>query len=208
GTGATGKELVKELISSDKFSKITSLVRKIDTSLENEKLNQVVVDFEELDKYKDLFKDHQVGFNCLGTTIRVAKSAAAFRHIEYDYSESFTKLSKEAGIENMHLLTSQGANAKSWLLYTKTKGEIEERTKKEGFATLSIWRPGFLDRGRTDRTLENIMMMFLSRLSLPVSTLGKAMKNSAVAQLDEPIPTTPKVNIYYNKDVYNFAKLD
>jgi len=204
GTGATGKELVKELVSSDKFSKVTSLVRKIDTSIENEKLNQVVVDFEHLDQHKDLFQDTQVGFNCLGTTRKVAGSAENFRHIEFDYSQSFTTLAKEAGIENMHLLTAQGANPNSWFLYPKTKGEIEESMKKEAFPNLSIYRPGFLERGKTDRWVENVLGKLIS--GLPVSTLAKAMKNAAITQLSEPTPSTPQTHMFYNKDIYKLAK--
>lgn len=43
-----------------------------------------------------------------------------------------------------------GSNPNSWMLYTKTKGQMEESTKGEGFGYTSIFRPGLLDRAQGD----------------------------------------------------------
>ena len=75
---------------------------------------------------------------------------------------SAARLLKEAGTRELHLLTSQGSNPTSWLLYPSTKGkvgccccdilvgynkdtvQVEEAAKELQFPRLSIYRPGLL----------------------------------------------------------------
>ena len=44
--------------------------------------------------------------------------------MDHDYVLSAARLLKEAGTRELHLLTSQGASAGSWLLYPSTKGKV------------------------------------------------------------------------------------
>ena len=37
---------------------------------------------------------------------------------------------KAGGVKHIHLISSGGANANSWFLYTKCKGELEDEVKK------------------------------------------------------------------------------
>ena len=72
---------------------------------------------------------------------------------------SAARLLKEAGTRELHLLTSQGSNPGSWLLYPSTKGkvgccwnidhphrtvQVEVAAKELQFPRLSIYRPGLL----------------------------------------------------------------
>ncbi|KAF2078157.1 hypothetical protein CYY_000541 [Polysphondylium violaceum] len=206
GSGATGSKLVQELLSNNSFSKVTSLVRKIDSSIENEKLNQVVVDFEKMEDYKQVFEGNDVAFSCLGTTRAAAGSAEAFRHIDYDFNVKFAQLAKESNIDNMHLVSSIGANHKSWFLYTKTKGEVEETLKQDQFPNLTIWRPGFLNRElpNDDRWLVNNFSKLIG--AIKVSIVAKGMVNCALSQLSQPKPTSPTTHIFGNKDIYRYAE--
>ena len=44
--------------------------------------------------------------------------------MDHDYVLSAARLLKEAGTQELHLLTSQGSNPGSWLLYPSTKGKV------------------------------------------------------------------------------------
>ncbi len=44
--------------------------------------------------------------------------------VDFDYVVKFARLAKEQNIDNFHLVSSAGANSKSWFLYMKTKGEV------------------------------------------------------------------------------------
>ncbi len=70
----------------------------------------------------------------------------AFRHIDYEIPLRLIQLARQAGMGHCSLLTSRGSNQNSWFLYMKTKGRMEEDTKKEKFEYTSIFQPGFLNR--------------------------------------------------------------
>lgn len=174
GTGATGKHLVNELVNSSKFSSITSLVRRKSPLVNSEKLDQVEVNMEEMDKYTEYFKDKDVAFCLLGTTRKDAGSDEAFRKVDLDYVTHFGRLSREANIPSMHLLTSNMADKNSMFLYIRTKGEAEDNYKNMNFKLLNIWKPGLLDRGNEARLVEKIAL-WLKR-GMPVGRLAAAMR--------------------------------
>ena len=70
GTGATGKEVVKLLMENDQVAKIKMITRrKVDFSEDcpgANKVEQVIVDFDNLDTSKDEFAQHDIAFCCLG----------------------------------------------------------------------------------------------------------------------------------------------
>ena len=78
GTGATGKELVAQLLEDARFDTVTVLVRRPYFDA-NSKLIEIVVDFEKLDRYRDKIRG-RVAFSTLGTTLKdVGSKAAQFR---------------------------------------------------------------------------------------------------------------------------------
>ena len=48
----------------------------------------------------------------------------AFYRIDHDYPMKCVEIAKECGVKHMSLLTSIGAKASSWFLYTRTKGQV------------------------------------------------------------------------------------
>ncbi|CAG5127244.1 unnamed protein product, partial [Candidula unifasciata] len=66
-TGAVGKALVQELNKAKVFKKVVLIGRR-NVSLDvGPEFEQKVMDFEKLDEHKDVFKDLDTGFCCLGT---------------------------------------------------------------------------------------------------------------------------------------------
>lgn len=59
GSGEIGRQLVQELINSPGFSHITLVTRR-ELDVKSEKVEQKLVDFENLDNHIDAFKDVQV----------------------------------------------------------------------------------------------------------------------------------------------------
>ncbi|KHJ81858.1 hypothetical protein OESDEN_18453, partial [Oesophagostomum dentatum] len=66
-TGAVGTQLVDALIKSHQFKKIVIIGRR-KIPVENESIEQVIVNFDEIEKHPEAFKDTDVGFCALGTT--------------------------------------------------------------------------------------------------------------------------------------------
>lgn len=146
---------------------------------ESGRLEQHVIDFENLstETVGEQFKDKDVFFCTLGTTRRAAGSAAAFKHVDYDYVVNCAKIAKEANIHHMSLVSSQGASASSFLLYLKTKGQVENALKDMQFQNTSIFRPGVLDRGNKKRFVEKMASWVMS--TIPVGTVAKALVKDA-----------------------------
>ena len=104
----------------------------------------------------------------LGTTQAQAGSAAAFRAIDHDYALAIATQVRRGGANRFALTSSLGANARSRLLYLRTKGELENAIRGLDFRSLTILRPGFLGGDRTDvRPAERIISTIL-RIAAPI----------------------------------------
>lgn len=98
----------------------------------------------------------------LGTTWKKAgRDEAAFRAVDQDLVLQTAKAAKAAGIPNMVLISSAGADAGGKSLYLRVKGETEQMVTQVGFKRLDILRPGLLRGSRVDdfRLLERLAMV-------------------------------------------------
>lgn len=102
----------------------------------------------------------------LGTTWKKAgRDEAAFRAVDYDLVLATAKAAREAGIANLVLISSAGADASSKNFYLRVKGETEQELSKVGFKRLDILRPGLL-RGRREDDMRP--MEALARVASPL----------------------------------------
>lgn len=85
-----------------------------------------------------------VAISCLGTTMRVAGSKAAFRAVDLDLVTDFGNAAKGAGARHMIAVSSVGASAKASNFYLQTKGEAEAAMTRMGFDRVDFLRPGLL----------------------------------------------------------------
>ena len=199
GTGQVGKHLTRELVESGAFSKVRSLVRSKREpeyyGLKEEGcLEQVVIpDFHSMDVTH--FEGFEYGFSAFGTTRKIAGSAEAFEKIDYGINVAAGELMKKGGVKHMQLVSSQGANAKGFLLYPSVKGRIEETLKACDFEKLTIWRPGLL-AGREDssRGGESFLNCIVpNHFRVHVRTVARALMYNALKPLHES-----KVETYEN----------
>jgi len=186
-SGATGKDLVKQLLSDGDFEEVNVFVRK-PLDFHNEKLKTHVVDFEKPEEWRDSVKG-DVAFSCLGTTLKDAGSKEAQRKVDYDYQYQFAKTAKENNVEDYILVSAYGADPKSKIFYSKMKGELEDAVRKLHFNKITIFKPGMLERKDSERTGEvlgsrvikfaNKIGLFENQKPLPTDVLAKAMINSS-----------------------------
>ncbi|KFF25963.1 semialdehyde dehydrogenase [Chryseobacterium vrystaatense] len=186
-TGATGKDLVKQLLNDNEFDEVDIFVRK-PVAVQNDKLKVHVVNFENPDEWKDKVKG-DVAFSCLGTTLKDAGSKEAQRKVDFDYQYQFAKAAKENEVDDYILVSSYGADPTSKIFYSKMKGELEEAVKQLHFTKITIFKPGMLERKDSERTGEvlgsriikfaNKLGLLESQKPLPTDILAKAMINSS-----------------------------
>jgi oxidoreductase len=206
-TGATGSKLVKLLLESDKWEKITTISRKpVLEGNSHKKLNEIIIDsFDKLDMTFDHWKGHESFFNCIGTTRKIAGGAKQFVDIEYGISLKSAELANKAEIPNASVISASGANpdgfSVDWihpLLYAKTIGLKEETlTRHYNFNNVSIFRPGMLMR-YYDETSALQQFFNDSNMGLPVSLLASAIKRDSEAVLEQSNKTEPIVYIGNN----------
>ena len=186
-TGATGKDLVSQLLTDNGYDEVNVFVRR-PLAVENPKLKTHIVNFDKPEEWKDLVKG-DVAFSCLGTTLKAAGSKEAQRKVDYDYQYNFAKAAKENEVEDYILVSSYGAHPKSKLFYSRMKGELEQSIKDLHFNKLTIFQPGMLERKDSERTGEvlggkiikfaNKFGVLTQQKPLPTEVLAKAMINSS-----------------------------
>lgn len=184
-TGAVGRQVVNELLVNPLYSKIIALVRKplsedqlavlfdAANTTNRRKLEMRVVDYNALSREDVSASDgdqeeslRKVGYCCLGTTRHDAGSAEAFRQVDYTYVTRAGDMALAAGINEFAIVSASNADANSYFLYPKTKGEADDYLAKLGFSNLFIARPGLLNRGDDARTVEKIALWIIPSISV------------------------------------------
>jgi len=188
GTGATGKQLLNQLIRNQNCDLVTSVGRRpVLDGEKNDKLVDIVVEsLFKLSFTEKYWKDNDVFFNCIGSTRQRAGGAKEFINIESGISNEAAKMAANAKIPHASLISAKGANHKIWakdwihpLLYMKTIGQKEQTIISNfSFNSVSIFKPGMLIRLQGKQTwFEDFSE--LKGFGIRVDTLASAMIHDA-----------------------------
>ena len=188
GTGATGKQLLNQLIRNQNCDLVTSVGRRpVLDGEKNDKLVDIVVEsLFKLSSTEKYWKDNDVFFNCIGSTRQRAGGAKEFINIESGISNEAAKMAANTKIPHASLISAKGANHKIWakdwihpLLYMKTIGQKEQTIISNfSFNSVSIFKPGMLIRLQGKQTwFEDFSE--LKGFGLRVDTLASAMIHDA-----------------------------
>lgn len=90
----------------------------------------------------------QEAYCCLGTTIAVAGSQAAFRAVDFDAVLAFAQAAQACGVQRFAVVSALGADAGSRSFYNRVKGDMEQALRALAFPTLVIARPSLLAGNR------------------------------------------------------------
>lgn len=181
GSGLTGTQLLKILLTSDVYAKVICLVRS-NTKISHPKLEQHVIDFDNPDTYEGLIEGNDM-FCCLGTTIKKAGTEAAFEKVDLVYPVQFAKTAALKGIKQFSMISSLGANPNSNNFYLRTKGKCEEELRRIGFQSTSIFRPSLLLGNRKEFRLGEKIAEFFMRI-FSICMVGKLKKYRAIKSQD------------------------
>ena len=118
-SGSTGQELVKLLLENSNYYKVTIFLRR-EINIFHNKLSVQIIDFSKLREYKELVKG-DVLFSALGTTLKEAGSKEKQYLVDFTYQFEFAKMAYENGVDFFSLVSSFGANEKSFFLLYENK---------------------------------------------------------------------------------------
>ena len=151
-SGLIGRLLIFDLLQNS--NKVIAILRN-DEVLPN-KVEKLIINFDEFINNGNLPSCDQI-FICIGTTIKKAGSEEEFVKVDYTYAYEFAKKAFEIKANEIHLVSSVGANSKSNNFYLKTKGQIEESILGLKFEYTRIYRPSLLIGNRPEtRLLEKL----------------------------------------------------
>lgn len=162
-TGLVGRHLIDLLAESNQISEVVAITRR-PVEYQSNKVTNAVVDFDQLDKYDELFTG-DILCSALGTTAKKAGTYENQRRVDYDYQLKIAEMATANGVSHYLLVSSAGANSKSSNGYSRMKGELDEKVITLGFPRISIFKPSLLLGERPEsRFLEGLGSIVLPAL--------------------------------------------
>jgi uncharacterized protein YbjT (DUF2867 family) len=141
-SGLVGGECLHLLLNSPRYNKVIS-VGRVTLPIRHPKLQQLVVDFNNLEKNRHSLMADDV-YCCLGTTIKKAGSKDKFYQVDYTYVVKLAKLTASHFASQFLVVSALGADAHSRIFYNRVKGEMEEAVKALPFTSVHIFQPSLL----------------------------------------------------------------
>ncbi|WP_244149294.1 oxidoreductase [Anoxybacillus pushchinoensis] len=183
-TGLVGGELLEQLLRSEHYERVTVFVRK-PIACTHEKLQQVIVHFDQLEQYEEYFHVDDV-FSCLGTTMKKAKTRQQFIKVDYEYTLRAAKLAEKCHVKTFLFVSAIGADPHSMFFYNRVKGETEEALQRLTIRSLHIFRPSLLTGAREEfRLAEKTAEWFCYGFSFAFVGKWKKYKPIAAKQVAE-----------------------
>ena len=143
-SGLIGSHVVEQMLQDDHFVTVRVLVRK-KLEFDHPKLQQVLVDFNNINEYSNKFGKGDVIFSCIGTTQKKVKSdKTAYEKIDHDIPVNAARIGITNGFKKFLIVSSVGADPSSSNFYLQLKGKTEDAVKQFSFDSISIFRPSML----------------------------------------------------------------
>ena len=187
-TGLVGSQCLELLLADPYYEKVVALTRRpLGAMVSNPKLDQRIVDFEQLGHFLGSLEVDHV-FSALGTTIAKAGSQESFRRVDYDYPREIAQAAFDAGAQHLVLVSSLGADPEGRVFYLKVKGELETAISGIGYRGLTYLRPSLLVGERKEPRLAEQFYEVLLKAAprryrgVPAETVARVMVESAKAE--------------------------
>jgi uncharacterized protein YbjT (DUF2867 family) len=141
-TGLIGCSLLRLLLADARYTAVHLLLRRAVPGIAPDpKLTLHAVDFAQLPQAFPAVDDV---FIALGTTIKVAGSEAAFRHVDFDCVVNTARAARDAGATRLAVVSALGADAHSRVFYNRVKGDMEAAVGAMGYGSVVLAQPSLL----------------------------------------------------------------
>jgi uncharacterized protein YbjT (DUF2867 family) len=173
-----GGRLLPLLLNSGTYSRVYALSRRA-LPMDHPRLANRVVRFDAPLEPQLKGLACQDAYCCLGTTMREAASAEAFRSVDHDLVLDFARLALKAGAERLVVVSSVGAKPDARSFYLRVKGEMERSLETVGFRALDFMQPSLLLGARRQLRPLEFAAQALMWATRPLF-LGAAMRYRAI----------------------------
>jgi uncharacterized protein YbjT (DUF2867 family) len=205
-SGLTGGFLLNKLLASPEFEKVRALVRK-PLGVIHPKLEEIIVDFQDMSMFQAAIRHGDVIFCCIGTTMKKVKgNKQLYKQIDFDIPVNAARFGSEVGYKHFVLVSAHLANAKSPIFYNRLKGETEDIISTFPFSSIHIFRPSFLIGKRKEmRWLELTFGKLMELLSplLPSAYRPIHVEKLANAMVNAVKSPSPGIHYYSYKNIFS-----
>lgn len=211
-TGLTGNLVLNELLKDSKFKTVRILVRR-NIDITHPKLQQEIVNFNDIDDLTKKFGEGDVIFSCIGTTQKKVKGDKThYTNIDHDIPVNAARIGISKNFKKFLIISAIGANENSSNFYLSLKGKTENALKQFSFTSLAIFQPSILNGDRKEnRTGEKIAQTIMELISFMF--LGNLKKfraiganNVAKAMVNESKQQNTGVHYYQYAEMMNLAR--
>jgi uncharacterized protein YbjT (DUF2867 family) len=179
-TGLVGTHLLKLLLDSPHYERVKAIARR-PLKITHPKLDVILADYKSLRDVESRLEAHDV-FCCLGTTMKNARTKAAFEEVDLDYPFLLATLTSAKGAGHFALVSALSAHKDSMFYYNQIKGKAEEVIQKIPFRSIHIYRPSLLLGDRNEsRPTEEAAKVVYKALDFIIPRRYKAIEGAVVA---------------------------
>ena len=182
-TGLIGSYLL-EFLLKDSDIHLINVVGRNPFHLQHDKINNIVIDFEDVSSISNSITGREAVFVSIGTTMsKVNGDKIKYKSVDFDIIFNIANACKQKNINQFIYVSSLGANANSSNFYLRLKGEIDEAVAKLNLNSTSVFRPSVLLGKRNEsRPGEKIMQFVMPLLDFMIPSNSKAIKAEDVAK--------------------------
>ena len=182
-TGLIGGYLL-EFLLKDSDIHLINLVGRKPFHLQHDKINNIVIDFEDFNSISDSVSGSEIVFVSIGTTMsKVNGDKQKYKSIDFDIIFNIAKACKQKNVRQLIYVSSLGANSNSSNFYLRLKGEIDEAVAELNLNSTSVYRPSVLLGKRNEsRPGEKILQFVMPLLDFMIPSDSKAIKAEDVAK--------------------------
>ena len=182
-TGLIGGYLLKFLLK-DSDIHLINLVGRKPFHLQHDKINNIVIDFEDFSSILNSVSGSEIVFVSIGTTMsKVNGDKQKYKSVDFDIIFNIAKACKQKNVRQLIYVSSLGANSNSSNFYLRLKGEIDEAIPELNLNSTSVFRPSVLLGKRNEsRPGEKILQFVMPLLDFIIPSDSKAIKAEDVAK--------------------------
>ncbi|MDA9638772.1 NAD(P)H-binding protein [bacterium] len=182
-TGLIGGYLLKFLLK-DSDIHLINLVGRKPFHLKHDKINNIVIDFEDFSSILNSVSGSELVFVSIGTTMsKVNGDKQKYKSVDFDIIFNIAKACKQKNVRQLIYVSSLGANSNSSNFYLRLKGEIDEAIAELNLNSTSVFRPSVLLGKRNEsRPGEKILQFVMPLLDFIIPSDSKAIKAEDVAK--------------------------
>lgn len=154
-SGLVGGFVLEQLLHNPDYSEVTVLARTR-LNINHPKLKQEIVSFDSLESVNMTVFSVTDVFSCLGTTtLNRSGDITPYKKIEFDYPTLIAKKALQAGARSFHYVSAIASSSKSFLKYSRLKGQTEDvlKTLQSQYPKSLVvsYRPSFITGPRKKR---------------------------------------------------------